>query len=172
MIHLKQKISLLLTAAAVLTVAASACADSIKLTNGITYDRIKIVGVADGMIRFQMGRRDISKPVSELAFVNIANDKNFTQGETLLGQSKYAEAEKAYVAAGRLAKAEWKKTLIDYRLLVVNDAAGHIDKATARWLKIVDDADASAGALSLCPKNSPRRRARQTTGPLHCWSER
>ncbi len=151
MIHSKQKISLLLTLAAVLTVAAQTCADSIKLTSGIMYDPVKIMGASDGMIRFLWGKSTLSKPVSKVAFINITDDGNFTKGENLLGQGKYAEAEKAYSSAQRTAT-KWKKTLIDYRLLAVSNAAGDIDKSTARWLKIVDDANASAGALSLRPK--------------------
>ncbi len=152
MIRSKQKIPLLLVVAAVLTVAAPACADSIKLTNGITYNSVTIIGVSDGVVRFRMGRNTISKPVSKLALVNIADDGNFTRGETLLTQSKYAEAEKAYSTSRRAATALWKKTLIDYRLLAISNATGQIDKATARWLKIVDDADVSAGVLAMRPK--------------------
>ncbi|MCK4625459.1 MAG: hypothetical protein KAV00_09135 [Phycisphaerae bacterium] len=157
---LRCSITLSLCVAAILTVAASAAADSIKLTSGITHDSVKIVGVSDGTIRFLWGKSTLSKPVSKVAFINITDDGNFTKGENLLGQGKYAEAEKAYSSAQRTAT-KWKKTLIDYRLLAVSNAAGHIDKSTARWLKIVDDAcressnrtaDVSAGVLSLRPK--------------------
>ncbi len=153
MSHMKPKKTLLLCAAAVLVAAASARADSIKLTNGLVYDPVTILGVANGMVRFQMsGGNAISKSISELAVVGISDDKNFTLAEGLFQQGKYAEAEKAYSAARRLAAADWKKTLIDYRLLAVSESAGQIDKATALWLKIVDDAGASAGALALRPR--------------------
>lgn len=152
MSHMKPKKTLLLCAAAVLAAAASAAADSIKLTNGLTYDPVTILGVADGSVRFEMKGSAISKPMSELALVGISDDKNFTLAEDLFQQGKYAEAEKAYSAARSLAAADWKKTLIDYRLLAVSESAGQIDKATARWLKIVDDAGASAGVLTLRPR--------------------
>ena len=153
MTRIKQQISLLLCTAAVLAAATQTCADSIKLTNGLTYDRVTILGVADGVVRFQMrSGTTIRKSISKIAVVSITDDKNFVRGETLLQQGKHAEAEKAYSAAGRLAAAGWKKTLIDYRLLAVNNAAGQIDKATARWLKIVDDAGVSAGVLALRPR--------------------
>ncbi len=161
MSHMKPKKTLLLCAAAVLVAAVSATADSIKLTNGLVYDPVTILGVADGVIRFQMKGSTISKPISELALVGISDDKDFTLAEDLFQQGKSAEAEKAYSAAQRPAAADWKKTLIDYRLLAVSESAGQIDKATARWLKIVDDAlrdshgrtpGASTGALALRPR--------------------
>ncbi len=171
MIRTKHNISLLLCAAAVVAAAAPACADSIKLTNGLTYEPITILGVADGAVRFQMSSGAIiSKSIGELAVVSISDDKNFTLGETFLHQGKYAEAEKAYSAVERKASEKWKKTLIDYRLLVVSVSAGQIDKATVRWLKIVDDAcrespnrtaDASAGVLAMRPRKlaPPRSKA-------------
>ncbi len=151
--RVKQKISLLLCAAAVMVAMAPASADSIKLTNGITYDPITILGVADGKIRFRMkGGVAISKSIGELAAVGISDDKNFTLAEGLFQPGTYAEAEDAYSAARRLPAAGWKKTLIDYRLLTVSELTGQIDKATVRWLKIVDDADASDGVLVLRPR--------------------
>ncbi|MCD4698975.1 MAG: hypothetical protein K8R91_00165 [Phycisphaerae bacterium] len=154
--------SLLLCTAAALATAASARADSIKLTNGLTYDPVTIMAVSDGAVRFQMRSGiAISKSMSELAVVGISDDKNFTLAESLFQQGNSAEAEKAYSAARNLAAVSWKKTLIDYRLLAVSESAGQIDKATARWLKIVDDAcrespnrtaDVSAGLLALRPR--------------------
>ncbi|MDY7009598.1 MAG: hypothetical protein SVV80_02455 [Planctomycetota bacterium] len=152
MSRIKQKISLL-SATAVLAVAASVRADSIKLTNGLTYDPVIILGVSDGAVRFQMrSGSTVSKSISELALVSISGDNNFTLAEGLFEQGRNAEAEKAYSTARGLATDAWKKTLIDYRLLAVSDSAGQIDKATARWLKIVDDADASFGVLAMRPK--------------------
>ena len=128
-------------------------ADSVKLTNGLTYEPVKIKNVTDGIICYRMATGAIvTKPLTQVARVTITRDKDLTQAEKLLVEGKYAQAEKFYLKSLKKAVAPWKKNLIEYRLLVINQLTGKIDKAVEIWLKIVDASNASIGTLALCPK--------------------
>ncbi len=144
---------------AVLTAAAPAGADSVKLTNGLVYKPVKIVEVADGFIRFIYEKSPIRKTIREVSIITLDADKDFTKGETLLRQGKYSKAVDAYIASRKGVGTRWKKLLIDYRLLSASESAGQIDKAVASWIKIVDAAKATRGTLEMRPRKIPPTRS-------------
>ncbi len=136
-----------------LTCPLTAQADSVKLTNGLTYEPVKIKNVTDGIIYYRMSTGTlIAKPLSSVALVTISRNEDFTRAEKLLVQGKYAQAEKLYRKAYKNAVRPWVKNLVEYRMLVLNQATGKIDKAVEYWLKMVDASNASIGSLALCPK--------------------
>ena len=146
------------------TGAATARGDGIRLKNGITYEPVQIVKVADGFVTFQFpvrAGRQIIKSLSEVAAVTIGTNADYNRAESLMGQGMHSQALDAFGAAENAARDEWEKTLISYRLLAAADAAAQIDQAVTRWLAIVDKADATDQSLQLCPKNPAPGRSPQ-----------
>lgn len=132
--------------------AGVSSADSIKLTSGVKYPPVTIVGAADGMVHFRIGRgRVLAKPLKEVAEIAIAGNTNLNRAEQLFQKGKYAEAAASYGAAATAA-AGWRKTLIRYRLLAAHEKAEQIDKAVKLWLEMVDAAKVSVGSVALRPR--------------------
>lgn len=105
--------------------AGVSSADSIKLTSGVKYPPVTVVGAADGMVQFRIGRaRVLSKPLNEVAEIALVGNDTFNRAETLFRSGKYAEASASYSAAATAATG-WKKTLIRYRLLAAHEKARH-----------------------------------------------
>ena len=117
--------------------AGVSSADSIKLTSGVKYPPVTVVGAADGMVQFRIGRRRVlSKPVNEVAEIAIAGKDTFNRAETLVRSGKYVEASASYSAAATAATG-WQKTLIRYRLLAAHEKAEQTDKAVMLWLDFI-----------------------------------
>ena len=133
--------------------AGVSSADSIKLTSGVKYPPVTVVGAADGMVQFRIGRRRVlSKPLNEVAEIALVGNDTFNRAETFFRTGKYVEASASYSAAAAAATG-WQKMLIRYRLLAAHEKAEKIDKAVTLWLEIVDAAKASDGSVALRPRN-------------------
>jgi tetratricopeptide (TPR) repeat protein len=133
--------------AAALAICAAAQADSVKV-KGMPYDSVTITAVADGQITFRTSAGAlVTKPLKDVASINLAGDPAFTKAEGLLADKKFAEAAAAYATAS--GGDAWKKTLLSCRLLAANDQAGRIDEAAKAWIDLLS---VSAGAATLAMK--------------------
>lgn len=135
-----------------LMAAAPASPDTVKLTNGLVYDRVTIIAVAGGTIRFRTAAAQPTKSLRDLALVKLTGEEGFNRAEELLAAGRYAEAAKAYSAAGKVTGTAWKRTLIRYRRMSAAEAAGAIDEAIRLWLVLADEARGVKGVLELRPR--------------------
>ena len=145
----------ILTVCGVLAWAAAASvapADAVALKNGLVYDPAAITRVSAGFVTFKMGQATLTKPLADVAAITLSDNAPFNRGEALLKAGKFAQAVTEYQAAEKSASKPWQKTLVVYRLLAAAEAAGQIDEAVSRWLKLVDADSAGAGSLKLRPK--------------------
>ena len=98
-------------------------ADEINVS-GMTYTNVKVTGFDGMMISFTFLGRPIKKDISQVKSLVIANDKKFTEAETLVAAGRAHAAIQAYEAASHLASEPWRKKLIDYRLKIAQAQAG------------------------------------------------
>ena len=113
--------------------AGVSSADSIKLTSGVKYPPVTVVGAADGMVQFRIGRRRVlSKPLNEVAEIALVGNDTFNRAETLFRTGKYVEASASYSAAAAAATG-WQKMLIRYRLLAARWPIRSTRKSHCGW---------------------------------------
>ncbi len=138
--------------------AAAARGDAVVLKTGVPFDPVEITQVANGQITFRFGTgRLLTKSLAEVRTITLADNPDFNRGELHLKNGEHDQAISAYREAEGRARRPWQGTLVSYRLLAAAEAAGQIDQAVARWLKIVDDSGAGPGSLELRPRKlAPR----------------
>jgi TolA-binding protein len=134
-----------------LGLAGSAAADTVRMTNGLTYSNVNVRDVADGALSFTIRRREISRPIAEVARIELAGDGEVAAAEKLLAaEGKAEQAAEAYRAIRRGAEG-WRKRLATYRLIQIEPKLGRVDKAYELWLGALDADNPSKAMLALRP---------------------
>ncbi len=131
-------------------------ADSLRLTSRVTYDPVTINAVVNGAVQFQAAGNDVSKPLTELAKIEISDSPEFNKAEESLAAKKYADAATGFGAVAK-ASTGWRKTLAEYRQMTALELSGKVDEAQAVWLALCDAANGSPGTLALRPKRMPAK---------------
>jgi len=139
--------------AALLWLGSSAAGDAVRLVDRLVYDPVKITGIADGRLQFELagGRAIPPKPLGQVATVKIDGADQLNRAEDLFEQGQYKAAAAGYAAALAGEAVAWRKLLIQYRRMKALEALGAIDEAVELWLAIVDAAGVSRGMLDLRP---------------------
>ncbi len=138
-------------AAATAMTTSGAAGDTVLLTNGLNYEKVRVTNAEDGMVSFRLVSRTLIKSMAEVDVIAIDGMDDFNRAESLLKEGKAAQAMVAYDTASKSARG-WQKVLIGYRLMPVYERAGQLDKAVALWLAIADEAKGSPGSLAMRPK--------------------
>ena len=139
-------------------VAAPAVADKVVMTQGISYANVSVRELDGFAIVFTTtaGRR-ISKPLNQIAVLQVRGSGAFNRAEQLHKAGKAAEAVEAYDQAHREDTAAWHRKLIRLRRLRALEQAGLIDQAVEGWINIVDENNGSAASLSIRPQRPSAR---------------
>jgi len=142
--------------------AGAAAGDAVRLKNGIPYEPVQIRRVRNGVIAFQLpGGKTMTRAMSDVAGVSLSELAEFNRGESLMAEGKHEEAIRAFRGARGSARLGWQKTLIDYRLLAAEEAAGKIDQAVERWLQIADKGRGGPGTVALRPTRLAPAKSRE-----------
>ena len=145
----------LAAAAMVLALATTAPADKVTLKSGLPYDPVTVSDVSGGVIAFRIAAgSSVSKPLADVAVIELTGQDAFNQAEKLLAEGKAADAAEAYLAVEKSLADGWKKALVRYRLMAAYDAAGQFDKAVKLWLEIAQ-AKPDPGNLGYRPSKFP-----------------
>jgi len=133
--------------------AAPTRGDSVRLTNRLVYQEVRVLGVVGGQLRFRLPNgRILAKPLEKVAAINLTGAEAFNRAEAHLAKGRLDQAEAAYVRAARDPLRPWLGGLIRHRRLALAEKCGRIDRAVKLWLEIADAARASPAALALRPR--------------------
>ncbi len=147
-------------AATVLSVLMVVCgvllADQITIRN-IPYANVRVTGVANCKITYELRGRSYDKPCSDVNYVHVAAAPGLTKAEDLMKAGKAAEALAAYDKIATAEGPEWLAGLIRYRRLRAADAARAIDRAVEDWLAVVKECSGSTASAALVPKGLGKR---------------
>jgi tetratricopeptide (TPR) repeat protein len=129
--------------------AAPAAGDTVKTK--LPYEQVVVTDVADGAIQFRAaGGSVLTKPISEVSYVEINNAEDLNKAEKLFQEGKTAQAVEAYAEAMKSALG-WKRALLRYRLMAACESAGQIDQAVRVWMEFCDESTTPAH-LGLRPR--------------------
>lgn len=139
---------LLLSACLAGLLAGSSGADQITYKN-IPYTGT-LSGYADFVLKFKAGTgATLERKLADVQRIESSRNRALTQAEDALAEKKFEAALKAYDQALRSARYAWEKQLIRDRKFLAVARSGQPDQAVADWLSMVDDSNASQGALAM-----------------------
>lgn len=137
--------------AALLAATTVISADELTI-NGLPYPDVRITGVEDCEIVFQLASRRGTESLAHVDFIQLDREDDFNQAETLMAQGEVTEALELYRRA-RAADRQWVQNLAEFRRMWAMDQDARIDEAVKMWLKVIDDNDASPNARAMAPTN-------------------
>ena len=163
---MKNVLLLVLVLACTVAMAATTMpADEINVS-GLPYKGVKITGFDGKDVSFQYNSRMITKPISQVRFISMTDEKTFSEAENLVAADRIPAAIRTYQTAARRASDPWLKALIEYRLGLIeakapaNGGAGNGGQATANTC----EACGGTGKMA-CPDCSVNGKS---TGKMRC----
>jgi len=129
--------------------AAPAAADEVVLTSGAVYSNLRVGGVVEGSLVFELGMRKITKDLLEVRSIRLDDQPAYNAAEALLAEKKYPEAAAKFAAAGKAPAggagvAEPVKSLAVWRQMHAWEKARRIDRALALWLPLAEGSTSPA----------------------------
>jgi len=136
-------------------------ADVVEPHNRPPATAVRIVELKDGQLHYhRTPDRVITRPIDEIAFLEIAEWPLFNQAEQHRRQNRWRQAEESYEQAladlptdnaepGQLDR----RLLVQCRLVGVHDAQGQFDRAVQTYLQVIERMPAVVDSLR--PVNMP-----------------